>query len=155
MNTKYPDSIEHLPTETLTPYARNARTHSPEQIEQIAASIREFGFTNPILIDAKNEIIAGHGRVMAAQQLGIKTLPCIRLEHLTENQKRAYVIADNQIALNSGWDIKLLESELDAIKQIGYEIDILGFDEKELNEILFETKQEQEKKRHKIHRTKT
>ena len=105
-------NIEQLPTVTLTPYARNARTHSPEQISQIAASIQEFGFTNPILIDAKSEIIAGHGRVMAAQQIGIETVPCIRLSHLTDTQKRAYVIADNRLALDAGWNEEMLALEL-------------------------------------------
>jgi ParB-like chromosome segregation protein Spo0J len=88
--THIPDQIEQLPTEALIPYARNSRTHSPEQIQAVAASIREFGFTNPVLIDAQNTIIAGHGRIMAAQQLGLATVPCIRLAHLTDAQRRAY-----------------------------------------------------------------
>ena len=115
--------VEQLPTAELTPYARNARTHSPEQINQIAASIQEFGFTNPILIDATNEIIAGHGRVMAAQKLGIETLPCIRLSHLSETQKRAYIIADNKIALNSGWDEALLAQELEDLDALGFDME--------------------------------
>lgn len=116
-------NVEQLPTAELTPYARNARTHGPEQIAQIAASIQEFGFTNPILIDAKNEIIAGHGRVMAAQKLGIETLPCIRLSHLSETQKRAYIIADNKIALNSGWDEALLAQELEDLDALGFDME--------------------------------
>lgn len=94
--------IETLSTAALTPYARNARTHSPEQVRQIAASITEFGFTNPVLIDGEGGIIAGHGRVMAAQSLGLQQVPCLRLAHLTEAQKRAYILADNQLALNAG-----------------------------------------------------
>jgi len=126
-------NIEQLPTVTLTPYARNARTHGPEQIAQIAASIQEFGFTNPILIDATNEIIAGHGRVMAAQKLGIETLPCIRLSHLSETQKRAYVIADNKIALNSGWDENILRLEIESLQEMDFDFDLLGFDDDELS----------------------
>jgi len=91
---RYPTNIEHLATDTLVPYARNSRTHSPEQVAQIAASIREYGFTNPVLIDANNTLIAGHGRIMAAQHLGLPTVPAIRLAHLTDAQRRAYVIAD-------------------------------------------------------------
>ena len=96
--------IESVPIESLIPYARNARTHSEEQVAQIAGSIREFGFTNPVLIDGDGGIIAGHWRVMAARKLGLSDVPCIRLAHLTEMQRRAYIIADNKIALNAGWD---------------------------------------------------
>ena len=96
--TKPPLVIEHLPLSTLRPYTRNARTHSSKQIAQIAASIREFGFNNPVLIDKYDEIIAGHGRVEAAKKLGLEKVPCVRLEHLTEAQKRAYVLADNRLA---------------------------------------------------------
>ncbi|MBU2581045.1 MAG: ParB/Srx family N-terminal domain-containing protein, partial [Alphaproteobacteria bacterium] len=92
-----PLAIEHLPTATLRRYARNARTHSPKQITQIAASIREFGFNNPVLVDRDGEIIAGHGRVAAAKKLGLETVPCVRLEHLSEAQKRAYILADNRL----------------------------------------------------------
>lgn len=104
--------IEYKSVKELTPYAKNSRTHGIEQIAQIAASITEFGFTSPVLVDARGGIIAGHGRVLAAQKLKIKEVPCIKLEHLTEAQKRAYVIADNKIALGSGWDVGLLQSEL-------------------------------------------
>jgi len=97
-------TIEHLAIDALIPYARNSRTHSAEQVAQVAASIREFGFTNPVLIDGEGGIIAGHGRVMAARQLGLAEVPCIRLAHLSEAQRRAYVIADNKLALNAGWD---------------------------------------------------
>ena len=96
--------IETLAVDSLNPYARNSRTHSDAQIAQIAASVREYGFTNPVLIDADGGIIAGHGRVMAARALGMADVPCIRLAHLTDAQKRAYIIADNRLALNAGWD---------------------------------------------------
>src|SRR5512138_3319254 len=96
--------IKYLPIDALLPYSRNPRTHSEEQVAQIAASIREFGFTNPILIDSKQGIIAGHGRFAAAKELGLERVPCIDLSHLTEEQKRAYVIADNKLALNGGWN---------------------------------------------------
>ena len=114
--------IETMAVSSLTPYANNARTHSGEQVEQIARSIQEFGFTNPVLIDKDGGIIAGHGRVMAADRLGLKEVPCIRLGHLTEAQKRAYIIADNKLALNAGWDEELLVNEL---KKISESIDIV------------------------------
>jgi hypothetical protein len=112
---KHEGQIEHIPTAELVPYARNSRTHSDEQIAQIAASIREFGFCNPVLIDAEGTIIAGHGRVMAATRMKLETVPCLRLSHLTDAQKRAYVIADNQIATNANWDVALLQEELDGL----------------------------------------
>lgn len=126
--TTTPDRIEHLPIDSLIPYARNSRTHSPEQVAQIAASIQEFGFTNPVLIDAAGGLIAGNGRVMGARQLGLATIPCIRLAHLTDVQKRAYVIADNQIALNSGWDDDLLAQELSSLMSEEIDLQVLGFD---------------------------
>ena len=98
------NSIEHLDPGSLRPWAKNARTHSKKQLRQIAESIRTFGFTNPILIDQANTILAGHGRVEAAKSLGIETVPCLRIEHMTEPEKRAYVIADNRLAENAGWD---------------------------------------------------
>lgn len=104
--------IEQIATADLIPYARNARTHSEQQVSQIAGSIQEFGFCNPVLIDAENGIIAGHGRVLAAQKLKLEAVPCIRLSHLTDAQKRAYVLADNRIALSSGWDQEMLANEL-------------------------------------------
>jgi ParB-like chromosome segregation protein Spo0J len=133
-----PDAIEHLPTDALVPYARNSRTHSPEQVAQIAASIREFGFTNPVLIDANNTLIAGHGRVMAAQQLGLASVPAIRLAHLSDAQRRAYVIADNQLALNAGWDMSALARELEDLSGEGFDIDLLGFGADELTALLGE-----------------
>jgi hypothetical protein len=124
--------IEQLPTADLIPYARNTRTHSPEQVAQIAGSIREFGFTNPILIDADNGIIAGHGRVMAASKLGLAKVPCIRLAHLTDTQKRAYIIADNKLALNAGWDEEMLGLELADLRELDFDLGLLGFSENDL-----------------------
>jgi len=131
--------IEQLPTADLIPYARNTRTHSPEQVAQIAGSIREFGFTNPILIDGQNGIIAGHGRVMAASKLGLAKVPCIRLDHLTDTQKRAYIIADNKLALNAGWDEEMLALELGELKDEDFDLSLIGFDETELGDLMAET----------------
>ncbi len=128
--------IEHLPLDALVPYARNSRTHSPEQIAQVAASIREFGFTNPVLIDGEGGIIAGHGRVMAARQLGLSEVPCIRLAHLTDAQKRAYVIADNKLALNAGWDDALLALELRELAEMDFDLRLTGFDDDEISKLL-------------------
>ena len=141
-----PDQIEHLPTDTLVPYARNSRTHSPEQVAQIAASIREFGFTNPVLIDANNTLIAGHGRVMAAQSIGLATVPAIRLAHLTDAQRRAYVIADNKLAENAGWDMATLAREVEDLNADGYDLELLGFGADELTALLGESKQDAEVK---------
>lgn len=124
--------IETLKTADLIPYARNTRTHSDNQVSQIAGSIREFGFTNPILIDAENGIIAGHGRVMAAQKLGLDKVPCIRLGHLTDTQRRAYIIADNKLALNAGWDEEMLALELADLRELDFDLGLLGFSEDEL-----------------------
>lgn len=123
------DKIEQWPTAKLVPYARNARTHSEAQVAQIAASIREFGFTNPVLIDGKGGIIAGHGRVLAARKIGLTVVPCVRLAHLSEVQKRAYLIADNKIALNAGWDENLLDAELDELMALGVDMQAIGFDD--------------------------
>lgn len=125
--------IEYLKLDKLTGYATNSRTHSDEQIDQIAASITEFGFTNPILIDENNIIIAGHGRLEAAKQLKLDETPCLRLSHLTEAQKKAYIIADNKLALNAGWDDELLRQEIAELKDIEFDIALLGFSEEELN----------------------
>lgn len=111
----------------LIPYARNARTHTEAQVVQIASSIREFGFTNPILIDEENGIIAGHGRVLAAQKLGMADVPCIPLSHLTKAQKRAYMIADNKLALNAGWDEELLKLEFLDLESLGFDLELSGF----------------------------
>ena len=128
--------LEHLPTAALIPYARNARTHSEAQVNQIAASIDEFGFTNPVLIDADNGIIAGHGRVMAAGRLGLTNVPCIRLSHLTDAQKRAYILADNQLALNAGWDEELLRLELLYLQELDFNLDLIGFDDEYLSKFI-------------------
>jgi hypothetical protein len=130
------DRIERLPISALVPYARNSRTHSDEQLAQIAASMREFGFTNPVLIDEQGGIVAGHGRVMAAQRLGMAHVPCLRLAGLTDAQRRAYVIADNQIALNAGWDDAMLRLELADLQAADFNLDLLGFDADRLDELL-------------------
>lgn len=124
--------ITHIKTGDLIPYAKNSRTHSEEQVGQIAGSIREFGFTNPVLIDEENGIIAGHGRVLAAQKLGLEEVPCIVLDHLTEAQRRAYVIADNKLALNAGWDEELLALELSDLREMDFDLELIGFSESEL-----------------------
>jgi len=128
MTPHLPESLERLPLDRLIPYANNSRTHSKEQVAQIASSIREFGFTNPILIDEADGIIAGHGRVLAARKLGLEEVPCIRLGHLTETQRKAYVIADNKLALNAGWDEQLLAVELSSLREVGFDLGIMGFD---------------------------
>src|SRR3989337_2032696 len=121
------ESIELVDIEALVPYARNSRMHSDAQVEQVAASIKEFGFTNPVLIDGDGGIIGGHGRVLAARKLGMVEVPCIRLGHLTEAQRRAYVIADNKLALNSGWNEELLAAELHALNGEGFDLSLTGF----------------------------
>ena len=119
--------IEQISIQALIPYARNSRTHSDAQVAQIAASIREFGFTNPVLIDKDGGIIAGHGRVMGARKLGLTEVPCIRLAHLTDTQKRAYIIADNKLALNAGWDEELLAVEFSDLLSEGFDLQLTGF----------------------------
>ena len=121
------------PVDTLIPYARNARTHSPAQVAQIAASIREFGFTNPVLVDVERGVIAGHGRLLAARQLGMETIPTIELAHLTEAQKRAYVIADNRLALSAGWDDEMLRLELGELRLDGFDLALTGFEIAEID----------------------
>ena len=123
--------VEQVQVNKLIPYANNARTHSEAQVAQIAASIRAFGFNNPVLIDEESTIIAGHGRVLAAQALEMADVPCIRLTHLTPSQRKAYIIADNKIALNSGWDEELLKLELEGMTDI--EQIATGFSPEELN----------------------
>ncbi len=122
-------AIDYVETEALIPYALNSRTHSEKQVAQIAASIQEFGFTNPVLIDERRTIIAGHGRVLAAQKLQQETVPTITLNGLSETQRKAYVIADNKLALNSGWDDELLATELEALQLEDFNLDLLGWDE--------------------------
>jgi ParB-like chromosome segregation protein Spo0J len=123
---------------SLVPYARNSRTHSPQQVDKIAASIREFGFLNPIIVDGDNGIIAGHGRVMAAQKLGLADLPVIEASHLTEAQRRAYVIADNRLALDAGWDNDLLKVELQDLDSQGFDLTLTGFELGELTSLFDE-----------------
>ena len=119
---------EKRKTEELIPYVNNPRQHSEKQINQIASSIKEFGFTNPILIDHENGVVAGHGRLLAAQKLDIVEVPVVVLEELTESQRKAYVIADNKLALNSGWDDELLKLELDSLGDLDFDLDLLGWD---------------------------
>ena len=130
--------IENIAIESLIPYARNSRTHSEEQVAQVAASIKEFGFTNPVLIDEQGGIIAGHGRTMAARKLGLAEVPCIRMSHLTEAQKRAYVIADNKLALNAGWDEKMLALEFKDLQDMGFDLELTGFGLGDIDELLAE-----------------
>lgn len=120
----------------LIPYARNARTHSDEQIERIAASIKEFGWTNPILIDGESGIIAGHGRVLAARKLGLERVPTIELSGLTEAQKRAYILTDNRLALDAGWDEEMLKLEFAELEKEGFELSKTGFSDEEINEMM-------------------
>jgi ParB family chromosome partitioning protein len=129
--------IEPRSVADLIPYAANSRTHSDTQVAQIAASIKEFGWTNPILVSGDNTIIAGHGRVLAARKLGIEEVPAIVLDHLSKPQQRALVIADNQLALNAGWDMDMLKAEIEDLN-LTFDLDILGFDDAELQRILNE-----------------
>jgi DNA modification methylase len=128
--------ITQKKVESLIPYINNSRTHSDEQVAQIAASIKEFGWTNPILVDGDNSIIAGHGRLLAARKLGYKEVPTIELSDLTETQKKAYIIADNRLALNAGWDNELLTIELNDLLADGFALELLGFNPKELDALL-------------------
>ena len=129
---------------SLIPYARNARTHSDMQVAQIAASIKEFGFLNPIVIAEDNTILCGHGRLMAAQKLGLKKVPCVKESHLTETQRRAFIIADNKLSLNAGWDNELLSVELTELQGTDFDLELLGFDEKELSQLFDEGNEIQE-----------
>lgn len=131
-----PMKIKMTPVEQLVPYAGNARTHSDQQVAQIAASITEFGFTNPVLTGADNVIIAGHGRLLAAQKLGMDTVPVIILDHLSDAQRRALVIADNKLAENAGWDEALLRTELAALDEMDFDLDLVGFSDEELDGLL-------------------
>ena len=130
--TKY----EWRNVDDLIPYARNARTHSPEQVAKLASSIKEFGFINPVIISEDGGVLAGHGRIMAANKLGIKEVPCVVESHLTEAQKRAYILADNRLALDAGWDEEMLKIELSDLKEMDFDMDLLGFNEEELSAYL-------------------
>jgi ParB-like chromosome segregation protein Spo0J len=136
--------IELWPVDRLIPYARNPRTHSEEQVAQIAASIAEFGFCNPILVDSRDGIIAGHGRLLAAKKLGLSEVPVIILDHLTEAQRRALVIADNKLAENAGWDEELLKQELVELKENGFGLDVIGFSDEQIADLLGASEQPEE-----------
>jgi ParB-like chromosome segregation protein Spo0J len=138
MSQEQTKKIEYIAINDLIPYANNARVHSEEQILQIASSIKEFGFNNPVLIDKGNGIIAGHGRVYAARKLGLEEIPVIRIEHLSEAQKKAYILADNKIAMNSTWDDQLLALELQTIGDLGINLSSIGFDTQFINSLILE-----------------
>lgn len=129
-------TIKYLPVADLIPYARNTRTHTPEQVNKVASSIKEFGFTNPVLVDAEKGIIAGHCRVMASQKLGMQQVPTIEVTGWTDAQKRAYIIADNKLALDAGWDEELLRIELEELKNDSFDIELTGFELDEINDLL-------------------
>ena len=133
------EQYKRVDIDKLVPYVRNARTHSPEQILQLQASIREFGFVNPVLIDNEYNVIAGHGRIMAARAEGIKEVPCVFVSHLTEAQKRAYILADNRIALNAGWDEEMLRVELEELRDLDFDLDLTGFDDDEITSLFDDT----------------
>src|SRR6516165_6364542 len=128
--------IEIWPVARLVPYAKNARTHSPEQVAQIAASIVEFGFNAPILVDSNAGIVAGHGRLLAARKLNLAEVPVVVLDHLSETQRRAYILADNKLALNAGWDEKVLAAELRDLEDGGVDLALVGFSDEELEDLL-------------------
>ena len=130
--------IKELNTDDLIPYINNSRTHDESQVNQIAASIKEFGFLNPVIVDAEHGIIAGHGRVMAAKKLNLKTVPCLEAGHLTEAQKKAYIIADNKLALNAGWDDSILRVEFEALKELDFDLTLTGFSLDELSDFEIE-----------------
>ena len=139
LNAAKVDAIKEMSTDVLIPYGANARTHSVDQVSQIAASMREFGFNNPILIDERNGIIAGHGRLEAARLLGMETVPTITLAHLSEAQKKAYILADNKLALNAGWDMDMLQAELEGLQDLDFDLSLNGFDDGELADLLDKT----------------
>jgi ParB-like chromosome segregation protein Spo0J len=144
---KMADHIEMRSVDELIPYSKNARMHSDTQVVQIAASITEFGFTNPVLIDGKKGIIAGHGRLMAAKKLGIKKVPTVILDHLSEMQKKAYIIADNKLTENASWNEEILASELSDLKENDFDLDLIGFEDQELEKIfssLYDQDEDQE-----------
>ena len=144
IENKFTQELQQVEISKLVPYANNSRTHSKEQLKKLQSSIREFGFVNPILIDRKYNIIAGHGRVLAAKEDGLENVPCVFVDHLTEAQKKAYIIADNRLAEDAGWDNELLAVELEGLKELDFDIDLIGFDEAELNMILSSDRDVQE-----------
>ena len=127
-----------LPVDELIPYVNNARTHSPEQINKLRASLREFGFINPVIIDKDKNIIAGHGRVMAAREEGIKEVPCVLVDYLTEAQKKAYILADNRMALDAGWDEEMLRVEIESLQGADFDVSLTGFSDDEIAHIFDE-----------------
>lgn len=127
--------MQLVPLEKLVPYANNARTHSAEQINKLRSSLREFGFINPVIIDRDYGVIAGHGRILAAKEEGIREIPCVFADHLTEAQKKAYIIADNRMAMDAGWDEELLRVEIEALQAEAFDLSLTGFDEKELSDL--------------------
>lgn len=129
-------AIVYKDIDSLIPYVNNARTHSDTQVTQIASSIKEFGFTNPILIDEQGGVIAGHGRILAGKKLGLKQVPTITLAGLTQAQKKAYVLADNQIALNSGWDLDMLRLEIETLSELDFDLSLIGFDDNVIEKLL-------------------
>jgi ParB-like chromosome segregation protein Spo0J len=144
MNDWIAGKIEHWSIDKLIPYARNARTHSPAQIDQIAASIAEFGFINPILVGSDGVIVAGHGRLEAARKLGMQTVPVIVLDHLTPTQRRALVIADNRIAENAGWDVEMLSLELAELQELDFNLELTGFSDEKFGLLSLEDRDEEQ-----------
>ena len=127
--------MQLVPITKLVPYVNNARTHSPEQITKLRSSLREFGFINPVIIDRDFNVIAGHGRILAAKEEGIKEVPCVFADHLSEAQKKAYIIADNRMAMDAGWDEELLRVEIESLQGMDFDPLLTGFDEKELADL--------------------
>ena len=144
MNTNTTTELQLVPIEKLVPYANNARTHSPEQIKKLRSSLREFGFINPVIIDRDYGVIAGHGRILAAKEEGITEVPCVFADHLTEAQKKAYIIADNRMAMDAGWDEEMLRVEIEALQAADFDPLLTGFDEKELAD-LFDSEEDKVK----------
>lgn len=139
MNKHWPaDKVERRPLAELVPYVSNSRTHSPEQVDQIAASMREWGWTNPVMVDEEGTVIAGHGRILAAQKLGFEEVPVMVAAGWTEAQKRAYVIADNKLALNADWDFEILRNELAGLNDEFFDLTLIGYTEEELTTLLKE-----------------
>ena len=141
MNTRTTTELQLVPVSRLVPYVNNARTHSPEQITKLRSSLREFGFINPVIIDRDYGVIAGHGRILAAKEEGITEVPCVFADHLTEAQKKAYIIADNRMAMDAGWDEELLRVEIEALQAADFDPLLTGFDEKELADLFGEDEQ--------------
>jgi len=139
MMSKTTTDMQLVPVDKLIPYVNNARTHSKEQITKLRSSLREFGFVNPVIIDRNFNVIAGHGRIEAAKEEGIDEVPCVYVDHFTEAQKKAYILADNRMALDAGWDDELLAVELSELENLGFDMALTGFDEKEYNGPLVKT----------------